>query len=277
MDPAKNIKNDTKQVFRQCGTCSRTFFYLLNREFGHHLTEEERAIDPLAGGIMQKGHQCGMLWGAAMAVGAEAYRQADNRDQAIGMAIAATMELVRSFRKTADTVNCRDITDTDFSKIFQFIRYILFKTKDCFNLAEDWTPEAIQAAKEGLSIDPTKLPEQPISCASEVARRMGATDEEMAIVAGLAGGLGLSGEGCGALSAAIWMNSLKWAKEHPKKSPYGNRYAKKTLQAFQEKAGGKMLCRELAEQEFASIAEHTEYIKGGGCEALMEVLADAVH
>ena len=70
----KDGPKDGKKVFRKLGTCSRTFFYILNREFGHPRELEERASDVLAGGIMQKGHQCGMLWGASLAIGAEAYR-----------------------------------------------------------------------------------------------------------------------------------------------------------------------------------------------------------
>lgn len=42
------------------GTCSRTFFYIINREFGFPHENEERAADPLAGGIVQQGYQCGM-------------------------------------------------------------------------------------------------------------------------------------------------------------------------------------------------------------------------
>jgi len=42
-----------------------------------------------------------------------------------------------------------------------------------------------------------------MSCASEVVRRMGGRDEERVMVSGFAGGLGLSGNGRGALSAAI--------------------------------------------------------------------------
>ena len=53
--------NDTKKLFRKLGSCSRTYFYILNREFGHTKEIEERAADPLAGGLMQTGHQCGML------------------------------------------------------------------------------------------------------------------------------------------------------------------------------------------------------------------------
>jgi len=57
----KAIKNDTKKLFLKKGTCSQTFFHILNREFGHIKETEERATDPLAGGIMQLGYQCGML------------------------------------------------------------------------------------------------------------------------------------------------------------------------------------------------------------------------
>ena len=56
-------QNDAKDVFKKCGTCSRTFAHILNREFGHPKEDEERAMNPLAGGIMNQGHQCGMIWG----------------------------------------------------------------------------------------------------------------------------------------------------------------------------------------------------------------------
>ena len=58
MNYSKGNPQDTNKVFRKLGTCSRTFFYLLNREFGYTRETEEHAADPFAGGIMQKGHQC---------------------------------------------------------------------------------------------------------------------------------------------------------------------------------------------------------------------------
>ena len=266
------VENDTKKVFRKCGTCSRTFFYLLNREFGHPKETAECAADPLAGGIVLKGHQCGMLWGAALAVGAESFRRSSDQNQAIGLAIRATQGLVESFSNRTNTVNCRDITRTDFSKKLQMLRFMLFRSKNCFKLAEDWAPEAIQAAMEGLSSEQTDLPEKCISCASEVARRMGAGEEEMAMVAGLAGGLGLSGNACGALSAAIWMNMLAWCKENPGKSSYSHPLAKKTLEAFRTATDNEMLCQKITGRSFQTIEEHTEYVQQGGCEKLMDVL-----
>ena len=264
---------DAKKVFRKLGTCSRTFFYILNQEFGHPKETEERAADPLAGGILQKGHQCGMLWGSALAVGAEAYRRCDDLDEATGVAIIATQHVMASFLKRENTINCRDITRCDFSNKLSFTKYFFSgRFLYCFKMAEKWVPEAIQAAKDGLN-KKTDLPKKPMSCASEVAKKMGASDEEAIMVAGFAGGLGLSGNACGALSAAIWMDTLNWCREIAKKSSHNNPNAKKTVKAFQDNTDGKILCHEITGQHFETINEHTEFIKNGGCEKLINVLA----
>jgi uncharacterized membrane protein (UPF0136 family) len=270
------IKNDAKKVFLKKGTCSQTFCYLLNREFGFLKENEERATDPLAGGIMQRGHQCGMLWGSTLAVGAESYRRHKNRDQAIAIAITATQHLVESFSKRAKTVNCREITGCDWTSIFSIAKYLLTgKLFTCFNLAAKWAPEAIQAAAEGLSREKTDLPQMPINCASEVAQKMGAGDEEMVMVAGFAGGIGLSGNGCGALSAALWMNTLAWCKKHPGKSPpyFNNPNTKNILKAFYGATDSEILCHKITRECFKTLDDHTEFIKNNGCDKLINTLA----
>ncbi len=268
--------DDTKKVFRKLGTCSRTFFYILNREFGYSKETEERASDPLAGGIMRKGHQCGMLWGAALAVGAEAYRRCKNVDQAIGVAIIATRNVINSFLERENTINCYDITHCDFSSKLSFVKYFITgRFLYCFKLAEKWAPEAIQSAIDGLADKNTYLPSQSISCCSEMVKKLGASDEEMVMVAGFSGGLGLSGKACGALSAAIWINSLEWCREFSKKPSYNNPNAEKTLKVFQDLTDGKILCDEITGQDFKTILEHTEFIKNGGCEKLIKGLAQS--
>ena len=269
------LKN-TKRLFLKLGTCSRTFFHILDREFGYPLETEERAADPLAGGIMQQGHQCGMLWGAALAVGAESFRRSDDRGKAIGIAITATQHLMESFLKMAKSVDCRDITNADFSSKLSMAKYFFSgKFISCFKLAEKWAPEAVRSATEGLSHEQTDLPQPPISCASEVAGKMGASDEEMVMVAGFAGGLGLSGNACGALSAAIWMNTLAFCRKQPGKSAYKNPNAKIILKAFDGATDNKILCHEISGQWFKTIADHTEFIKNGGCDKLIDVLAQS--
>jgi hypothetical protein len=268
------VKNDAKRVFLKKGTCSQTLCYLLNREFGYLKENEERATDPLAGGLMQTGHQCGMLWGSTLAVGAESFRRHGNREKAIGAAIIATQHLVDSFEKRAGSVNCCDITGCDFtSKSGLWKAFLLGRFIRCFRLAGKWAPEAIQSAKQGLSREHTDLSQPPVSCASEVAKKMGASDEEMVMVAGFAGGIGLSGNGCGALAAAVWMTVLDLVRKNNWKYSLSDPVAGKIIKKFHEAAGSEMECHKIAGKRFANIDEHSEFIKNGGCKDLINILA----
>ena len=83
----KRAKIKAKRIFLTKGTCSHTFLYILNREFGYPKENEEKAIDPLAGGILQLGYQCGMIWGASMALSAEAYRRSNGNGKATSLII----------------------------------------------------------------------------------------------------------------------------------------------------------------------------------------------
>ncbi len=282
MNISKKNPQDAKKIFRKCGTCSQTFAHLLNREFGHPKEVEEHAIDPLAGGIMNLGHQCGMLWGSALAVGAESFRKNNDLDQAIAVAVTATQHIIESFLNRTNTVNCREITGYDLSSVLGLVKFGLktmlkgIDNSPCFNLAEQWAPEAIQSASEGLS-EQIDLSQQPVSCASEVAKKMGASDEEMVMVSGFAGGLGLSGNACGALSAAIWMKTLDWCRKNPGKTPplFNNPNAKKLLKAFYEATDAEILCNKISGQRFKTIDDHTAFMKKGGCENLINVLAQS--
>ena len=279
MEPNTSTKregpNDGRKVFRKKGTCSRTFFYLLNREFGHPKELEERASDSLAGGIMQEGFQCGMLWGASLAIGAEAYRKCKSHEQAIAVAVPATQMVMKSFKNRESTIHCREITHCDFSSKLSMAKYFISgRFLHCFNLAQQWAPEAVQSAIEGLSVRESPI-EPCLSCATETAKKMGASDEETIMVAGFAGGLGLSGSGCGALAAAIWLKSLKWCREVPGKHSMDNPYAKETLERFYEITDSKILCRDITGRYFKNIEEHTHYLNESGCDHLIDYLAKA--
>lgn len=280
MEHSTSSLNDTKQVFKKSGTCSKTFFHLLNREFDHQKESEETAADPLAGGLMQKGYQCGMIWGASLAIGVESYHRYTHSDESTRMAIEATKQVTESFNKTAGTMNCRDITKCNMDSFFGMTKYmikIMLKGMDnsiCFNLAENWAPEAIEVARAGLKQRETETSEHTFSCASEVVKKMGGNEEEMITVAGFAGGLGLSGSACGALSAAVWMNSLKWSKSHPGKSAWSNPKAKKTLKGFLAETGSEMRCHHICGRHFNTTEDHTNFIKKGGCGKLINTLAE---
>jgi len=271
---SETVKLKAKRTFLKKGTCSRTFFYLLDREFGHPMDEEEKAIDPLAGGILQQGYQCGMLWGASMAVGAEAYRRNKNPGQATALAILATQQIMRSFVSRTESIECEDITQLDLTNKKGLLKFVLTgKFVHCFKLAGKWAPEALHAAQEGLVQDQTSLPQRSLSCASETIRMMGAGEDEAIMVAGFAGGLGLSGSGCGALAAAVWMNALIHNRKQVGKSASFDPENDPFLKAFYEETDYEMQCDKICGRRFESLEEHTEFVKNGGCRKFMEVLA----
>ncbi len=274
-------KNDARKVFREKGTCSRTFCYLLDREFGCLKENEERASDPLAGGILKMGHQCGMLWGASLGAGAVSFRRYGEGGQAVAAAVTATQCLMESFSRITGTVDCRDVTGCDLTTRSGMAKLMLknilcgFVYSRCFNLAKKWAPEAIRSVGEGLSREQGGSARPPVSCASEVVRKMGGGGEEAVMAAGFAGGLGLSGNACGALAAAVWMKTLVWCRANPgQPTPlFDNPDIKDAMKAFYSTTGSKILCREVTGRRFESMDDHTEFIHGGGCAALIDVLA----
>lgn len=257
------------------------FKNIILHKLDHPKETEERAADPLAGGILNQGHQCGMLWGATLAIGTEAFRRHDDPDQATAVAVTATQHIVESFIKQTNTVNCKEIIGVDLSSVFGLVRFIIRTTLQsskknvCFQLADRWAPEAIQAAKEGLQEEVIQLNQKPCSCSSLVVEKMGGSKEEQLMVAGFAGGLGLSGNTCGALSAAIWMKSLEWCKQHPGKNPpyFNNPEAKKLLKTFKKLTGSEDQCDKITGRIFKSIDDHAEFVHNGGCGDLIEALA----
>ena len=209
-----------------------------------------------------------------MAVGAESFRRHDDAGLATAVAIRATQEVMKSFENRTKCIDCEDFTKTDFKNKLSFAKYMVTgKFLSCYKLAGKWAPEAIEAATEGLSKEQTDFALSPVSCASEVVERMGANDEEMIMVAGFAGGLGLSGGGCGALSAAIWMNILKLLRKGKWKPSFSDSDSEKFIQIFYEATNYEMECQKISGKRFASLDEHTEFIQSGGCNTLIKVLA----
>ena len=224
-----------------------------------------------------------MLWGSSLAIGAEAYRRCEDLDRAMRVAVRATREVMASFSEKEKTINCREITHCDFSSKWSFAKYFLSgRFLHCFKLAQEWAPDAVQAALQGLEKGENSMGGvigsecHSMNCASLVAKKLGASEEEMVMVAGFAGGLGLSGGGCGALSAAIWMRSLSWCRENMGKSSYKNPEATRTLRLFEKVSGKRFLCSELTGQTFKSYDQHSDFIHQGGCGKIIRALTESL-
>ena len=105
----------TARTFIKVGTCSEALMNVLDRAFDHPLELEEHASMPFNGGINRQGYQCGLIWGATLAAGAEAYRRFGPGPKAEAGAIVAAQRLVESFRARNNHINCLEITELDKS------------------------------------------------------------------------------------------------------------------------------------------------------------------
>jgi hypothetical protein len=149
------------------------------------------------------------------------------------------------------------------------------RNSTCFRLADKWAPEAIQSAKAGLNAEPPEISRPCMNCASEVVRRKGGSVEEMVMVSGFAGGMGLTGSACGALGSAIWLDTLAWCRENPGKSAfeYGRTSSSKIMEVFNNATGKEILCEKIAGKSFTSLSDHSDYIRAGGCEKVISALS----
>jgi len=105
-----------------------------------------------------------------------------------------------------------------------------------------------------------------------LARRMGASEQHAVTAAGLAGGIGLGGGGCGALGTAIWLAGLDRLRNGGKvvyKSPEGLRL----IERFRMASGGGFECAKIAGRVFGGVGDHADWLRGGGCAGILDALA----
>lgn len=246
---------------------------MVDRAFGCPLDAEERASGPLAGGIVRNGYQCGMVWGATLAAGAEIHRRLGGGPRAEALAVGAAQRIVAAFRAQNGAVDCYDLTDTDFDSAAQRWKYLLTgEAVGCFRMAARFAPVAKAEIDAALAAEIPALPNgpgAPVSCAALLARRMGASDAHQVMAAGFAGGVGLCGGGCGALGAAVWLRSLRDTGGYSalEKAAGG------TIDRFRAAARGRFECAELAGRTFESVRDHAAYLGEGGCAAVLDALA----
>jgi Putative redox-active protein (C_GCAxxG_C_C) len=260
-------------TFLKKGTCSETLVNVLDRAFGHPLELEERAAVPLAGGIVSRGYQCGMLWGATLAAGAQAYRLFGPGPQAEAMAIIAAQRLVESFTASSGSSNCRDITGVMDMRIKREMAKYLVKGGPvrCFRMAPRYASVAFREINSALSGKQVELPSPPVSCSAMVARRMGASDMHAVMAAGFAGGIGLSGGACGALGAAIWIRAMNRDLKRISLKTLDAMFSD-TIDDFAGSADFKFECSEIVGRRFEGIGDHAGFLRDGGCAEIIEIL-----
>ncbi len=232
---------------------------------------------PLAGGIMQHGYQCGMIWGATLAAGAQAYRLLGPGPQAETMAVITAQRLVEAFRVYHGEINCLEITDVDkSSSALKMIYVFLIKggSIGCLRMTAKYAKAAFSEINSSLSGKLIEAPSPPTSCAAMLAQKMGLSDMQTVMAAGLAGGIGLCGGACGALGAAIWIFGMNSIKGGAGKISYEDKGALDIINRFLKCTDYEFECSEIVGRKFENINDHAGYLRDGGCSKIIEVLAN---
>lgn len=225
---------------------------------------------------MQYGYQCGMVWGATLAAGAQAYRLFGPGPQAETQAIIAAQRLVESFRALNDHVNCLKITGLDkSSSVMQMVMYFLIKggTIRCFRMAAKYAPVAFSEINTAFS-EKHQAPAPPASCAALLAREMGLSDMRAVMAAGLAGGIGLCGGACGALGTAIWITGMSSLEEKDGTIDFNDPRVLDVIEKFLECTDYEFECSKIVGRKFENVGDHAGYLGDGGCSEIIQALAN---
>jgi hypothetical protein len=255
---------------------------VLDHAEGYPMDTEEHASGILAGGIANSGYQCGMLWGMALAAGAQAYRSYGAGPKAEYGAVLTAQKMVASFRtcNRPKEINCMEILGMNFNEKMtagKAVKYIF--TGKLGGVMRCLTTMAGKSAKTGFrdingTLSEIHYKEQPapVSCAALLAQKMGASETYTVMAAGLAGGIGLSGGGCGALGTAIWLKEIEHTRTKPgEKLDYSQ--SSQIINRFLKASNYQYECVEITGRKFKDVKEHAEFLRGGGCAKIIEVLA----
>ena len=236
---------------------------------------EERAADPLAGGL-QQGYQCGMLWGAVLAAGAQAYRLWGASPQAQAKAIDASQKIVESFHAQNKNINCLEITQVDLSSpTMRMVARYLIKSGakgSCFGMAARSASAALREINYTFSENHFHAPIAPVSCATVLAQKIGASELHGVMASGFAGGIGLSGGACGALGAAIWIRGMRLLEQGGTVG-FKASYTSDIIDKFVANSDYEFECAKIVGRKFESIDDHADYVRAGGCSKIIDTLA----
>jgi hypothetical protein len=253
---------------------------VVDSSFDHPLKLEEGAVGPLAGGLLQYGYQCGMLWGAALAAGAQAHQLLGTGTEAETAAVQTTQRLIQAFQARNKHIYCSELTEMNWrgsSKGDLPAQVLKFFLKGgpivCFSMTANFARVAFDEINLTLSETQPEVIPPPVSCASALARKMGVSDLHAVMAAGFAGGIGLSGSACGALGAAIWIIGMDDSRQRGGKPGFENPIAQSAVERFLVSTDYEFECAKIVGRKFEHVADHASYIRQGGCENIISALA----
>jgi hypothetical protein len=273
-----------KRWWLNCVSCSEASMTTQLRSVGADHQVFEQAAHRLSGGFMHSGRGCGLLTGSILAAGVLARQRFDDDDTAIAAAMSTACRLAKAFPDFTGSVNCGEITGDDLTTIGGRLRYLgTGSGSRCGHHHLKWGSHATGLIEESLSEFEDGAPERECAnCAVATLRRLatavGMEPRDTVLVAGLAGGVGLLGNVCGALASGVYAISaaeyihsdtesrdswLRGGLQELTGSAYRGEPSRLRL-AFIDEFGSE-LCLDIVGRLFRDGDDHSEYIADGGC------------
>jgi C_GCAxxG_C_C family probable redox protein len=275
----------------RCVACSEAAMTTQMAGFGLKEPDYEQALHSFSGGFMHLGHTCGLLTGAALAAGFFARRHFNDENMQSTATLYATIQLAKALKELTGSSNCRDITEVSLTKLRGRLHYLQQgKARMCGRLHLRWAPQAHELITKSFSRYEAQHPEEDLAnCAvytlKKVMSSTGIRLESVVAVAGLAGGVGLLGNMCGALSTGVFaLSAFHYLHRKNKKRDsrikgsleelVGTRYrgsATLLRLAFIDRFGSD-LCGQIIGRNFKDMEDHSIFIKSGGCQELIDFI-----
>jgi C_GCAxxG_C_C family probable redox protein len=290
-------ENSSREIAKywwlQCVSCSEASMTAQLREFGLEDVVYEQASHAFYGGFMYLGHACGILTGAVLAAGLAAKTRFDGEERQAAAALFAAIQLAEAYGELTGSVNCREITGVDLAGVNGRLRYIREGTGQvCGRFYMNWSDQAHELLEQAFADFEAHDP--PPACANcavmtlkKVAAAVGMKEEDAVLAAGLAGGVGLRGNVCGALAAGVYALSVAHYRERKERDSQmraifqgmtGSSFrgpAMQLKQAFNGRFGSE-LCRQIVQRPFPDIEAYSAFIEQGGCRDVVAFVAEWV-
>jgi hypothetical protein len=248
---------------------------VVDDSYGFDLKPEEHATSPLAGGLAQLGYQCGQVWGAALAAGARAVELFGAGPAGQAAALHVSAQLIQQFRGRYSHVNCSELIGMEFKSVDarSLAKFVVRGGPvRCFSMTAGFAKVTRAEIDAALAEEMPPAPALPVSCSSLLAQKRGASERHATLLAGFAGGVGLSGEGCGALGAALWLAALDEVTATGKVDLADPRHMS-VVERFLTAIDGDFECASIVGRQFAGVSDHAAYVASGGCARIIDALA----
>jgi hypothetical protein len=287
-------KRSMKRTMFKHFSCAESMLNLFNMASGIEQQDAEQAIDPLNAGILlEMDGGCGIIWGAVMAAGIRAAKRFEKKEDACSAALHASIEIMSAYVSSGVPMDCNRILDMDRWNFFSYLAK--GKMNVCLSIAEKWAPQFDEIIDKSLDDFKPKQMQKCINCSVNAFNSVGkgiglALSRETPWVAGFAGGIGLQGSTCAAISSAVFAMNLQYFRLRDK-SPHSAprsmiqgmgigvgwmKPSKLLVSSFKDKFHSKY-CRELTGKTFKGLNDFNNHIKSGKCENIISGVSQIAH